>query len=267
MSLLFTDASTNRVSHGTGLGNWTAASYAFWYYPITLTAGRNILNMFTGSFVVPSIAVGSVGTDELRMTWRRGGGGSNMIYETNNADITANKWWFVGVTVDQAAGAGVKVVFYLGDLNTLATARTNGTTTDVSSGYASNNGQTFYVGDNGTDSTAHAMRMGTLLFFPSAVLTQADFQRLQFRPLPLPSSVRLFTHYGFNGTGTQPNWTGNGHSGTVTGATVAAHVPLGPIFGFDQHLDFSTAGLTAEKFPLYGRQMSPYPRPWEVVGY
>lgn len=256
MALSFTDASTNRVSHGTALGNWTSASWAFWYYPITMTALRNITHLWTGSFVAPSITVGGTGaTDELRMVWRRSGGGSNMIYETNSADITADKWWFVGATMDQGAAAGAKVVFYVGDLNTLATARTNGTTTDVSSGYVSNNGATFYVGDNGSDSTAHAMRMGTLMFFPSVVLTQAAFQRLQFRMMPpVGSTCKLFTHYGFAGTGTQADWTGNGNNGSVTGAAVADHVPLGPPFGFAIHNPYAVtaAAVTASprEYPL-----------------
>ncbi len=46
-----------------------------------------------------------------------------------------------------------------------------------------------------------------------------------WRAFPTVNS-RVLTHLGFNGTGTQPDWTGSGNSGTVTGATVSTHAPL-----------------------------------------
>lgn len=243
MSLSFTAATTNRVAYGTALGNWTAGSWVFWYYPTTLASFVSIVQLY-GSSAVPSI-IGGVTTSELRMVWRRGAGGSNMTYETNNASITTNKWWYVGATVDQSAGAGVKVKFYVGDLSTLAVLKTNGTTTDVSSGYVTNNGATFYVGDNATDVTPQVMRFACVQFFPSIVLTLAEIQALQFRFGPWRTGVKLFSHLGFNGTGTQPDWSGNGNAGTVTGAAVAPHVPLRPFFGADQHLDLNVIAAAA----------------------
>ena len=61
-------------------------------------------------------------------------------------------------------------------------------------------------------------------------LALAEIQRQQFRPHPLASTL-VFCMLGYAGTGTQPDWSGNGNNGTVTGATVADHVPLGA-FGF-----------------------------------
>ena len=52
--------------------------------------------------------------------------------------------------------------------------------------------------------------------------------------------------------GTQPDWSGNGNSGAVTGATVADHVPLGPPFGFDPEWQGITTvaagGVTMPRF-------------------
>lgn len=245
MSLLFTENSTNRVALGTALGGWTAGSWVFWYYPISLAGTlRNIIQFYTGAFPVPALASGGTSSDELRMTWRRSSGGSNMIYETNNANITVNKWWYVGATVDQGLGAGVKAKFYLGDLSTLATLRTNGTTTDPA-GFTSNTGSTMYVGDNNIDSTSNGMQIACLQFFPGAVLTEAEIQRHQFQFVKHLSSCRLHMHFGFNGTGTQADWSGFGNSGTVTGATVAAHVPFRPWFGADDYLDLKVVTAAA----------------------
>ena len=38
-------------------------------------------------------------------------------------------------------------------------------------------------------------------------------------------------HLGFNGVAAQPDWSGSGNTGTVTGATVSDHVPLSSPFG------------------------------------
>jgi hypothetical protein len=51
-------------------------------------------------------------------------------------------------------------------------------------------------------------------------------------PRPIAGCVG-FWHLGANGVGTQPDWSGNANAGTVTGATVSDHVPLGPWFGYD----------------------------------
>jgi hypothetical protein len=37
---------------------------------------------------------------------------------------------------------------------------------------------------------------------------------------------------GSNGTGTQPDYTGNANNCTVTGATQSDNVPIGPVFGY-----------------------------------
>jgi hypothetical protein len=230
MALVLGDTLTDRIDHGTGLGNWTACSWAWWYYPTTLTELNHIFCMLsTGSLFVPNCDVGSGAglQDEIRVTWRRSAGGSNMIYQTNNAGITVNKWWYVCVTIDQAAGAGVKVKVYVGDLSTLATARTFGTATDPSSGFVSNNGATFFVGDNAADATSMGGRHAVMMMWPGVVLTEAQAQQQQFSHLPIVAGCKLHAVYGYNGTGTQPDWSGNANNGTVQGTTaVADHVPL-----------------------------------------
>lgn len=229
MSLVTTDGSTDRIEHGTSLGGFTAASWALWFYPVGSLVGGTLSTLWSGSFNVPGILSGtSVGAeDELRLTWRRGAGGANLAYETNNAGITADKWWYLVVTVDQGAGAGVKVNFYVGDLSTLAVLKTLGTATDPSSGYLSNTGATFTTGDNGTDSESGAYRFASMMFWPGVVLTLAQVQRQQFSRVPMVAGCSLYSHYGYAAAGaTQPDYSGVGNHGTETGCAVGDHVPL-----------------------------------------
>ena len=76
--------------------------------------------------------------------------------------------------------------------------------------------------------------LGRMGFFHviSSELTLNQIIAQQYRP-HVRSDSQVFMHLGFNGTGTQPDLTGKGNNGTVTGAVVADHVPLGPPFGFD----------------------------------
>ena len=73
----------------------------------------------------------------------------------------------------------------------------------------------------------------------------AQMQALQFNLHPTTNTL-LLSHYGYNGTGTQPDWSGNGHNGTVTGATVADHVPMPPAFPYGD--DDVTELIAAQAF-------------------
>ena len=70
------------------------------------------------------------------------------------------------------------------------------------------------------------------------------------------ANSKVLMHVGYNGTGTQADWSGHGNSGTVTGATVSAHVPLGPQFGFDpeaaNQADFMRQILAGRRASLAG---------------
>lgn len=58
-------------------------------------------------------------------------------------------------------------------------------------------------------------------------LSLAELRAIQYTMFPSRSDQNIFIHLGWNGTGTQVDWSGNRNNGTVTGATVANHAPLG----------------------------------------
>jgi hypothetical protein len=242
MSLELTAASTDRINHGTALGGWTVGSWGGWFYPTTLTDFASFLFLSsTGGFQAPSMSVRD--TDDIGVGWRRASGGTNLLYQTNNAGLTTNKWWFIAVTIDQGAAANSKVKIYVGDLATLATERTYGTINEPLT-YTDNTGGTFYVGDNSVDSACVGGRYGGLMVWPSVVLTLAQIQAMQFHFRPLVAGCKLFAHYGLtaDASSTQPDFSGSGNTGAPTGAALAAHVPLGPLFGYDEDESYVVSG-------------------------
>lgn len=229
MALTLTTGSTDHIDHGTALGNWTAASACGWYYPTSLTTFDTFWYLITGGFQTPSASIRS--SVELAIAWK---GTSNLLYITNNASLTTNKWWFIGWTVDTSLGATLKVKIYLGDLTTRPTARTFGTTTEGAT-YNSNSGGTFTTGDNASASQSFAGDVAGLMVWPGVTLTEAQIQQHWHRFIPQVAGCKLFTHYGLvaDAASTQPDWSGNGNTGTPTGAVLASHPPLGPLFAFD----------------------------------
>jgi hypothetical protein len=62
-------------------------------------------------------------------------------------------------------------------------------------------------------------------------LTLGQMKAQQFAPHVIPGSV-LYTRLGWNGTGTQADWSGGQNNCTVTGATVGNDVPIMPFSAF-----------------------------------
>ena len=48
----------------------------------------------------------------------------------------------------------------------------------------------------------------------------------QYWRVSMTANSQLYSHLGFNGTGTQADWSGKANGGTVTGTTVTSHAPI-----------------------------------------
>ena len=152
------------------------------------------------------------------------------FYETNDAPLTtSNKWYFVAVSFASASTPVVHI--YVGDLSTLAVESTYGTSIDGSGALETDAANNLRIGSSGTSNINWRGRIA-LYHLVGSELSLGQIKEQQFRPHVVANS-KLFMHLGYNGTGTQPDWSGNFNSGAVTGATVAPHVSLGPSFGFD----------------------------------
>lgn len=71
-------------------------------------------------------------------------------------------------------------------------------------------------------------------------LTLQELQAQQFRPHRTSGCV-LYTRYGYDGTGTQRDFSGNGNTGTTSGASVVDGAPLPPPFGWDLGVPYAVS--------------------------
>ena len=81
----------------------------------------------------------------------------------------------------------------------------------------------FYYGFNG--------RQDSVTSLHNRRLSLGELKTQQFAPHPVSETV-LFVPLGFNGTGTQADWSGNGNNCKVTGATQSADVPIATFSAF-----------------------------------
>ena len=149
-------------------------------------------------------------------------------YITNNNAITSGAWNCVAMTWDLGAAAGELVNIYRGTLTVALTECTYGTVTDGSGTAGDDSAAPLTIAGDGTNTGCpgdYAVYMVC-----NTVLTLGQLRAWQFSPRRMTTAVD-FKHLGFNGTGTQPDWSGTGNPGTVTSMTVAPHVPLCNFFG------------------------------------
>ena len=239
MSLFFTNAVSDRVDHGSGAGldNLPAGAFtlAAWVYRTAADLGRNVAYKGTGAYPnfswVAVASDGSAGT--LRMFQPRGT--QDCSFTSNTSALPADEWRFIAWAYDVADTSASQVQMYTGS-RTVSVAEAGytaqqagiGTSFDESAG-------NLLIGNadlGGSFASAFPGRIGRVGIFNSK-LTLAQLQRLQFAPAWMWAGANTKLLSDYHGTGTQPDYSGNGSAGTVTGATAADHMPLGPPWGFD----------------------------------
>lgn len=230
MALSFT-ADTHEVNHGSGssldLGT-TAGGNTFtilaWVCPTgAISSGSIIWDKSNAGFSVEKFLLWT-GTGFLRTELGRAT--SYAVAQANNLALANGVWSFVALTWDGSAAPKL----YAGSL-TVPVAEVGYSTSTAGSGAIQ-------------DDAPNDVRIGKAAGFGSAdsrsiaqvsqwnrILNLGEMTEQQFRRRNKSGCV-LFADYW--GTGTQPDWSGNGNNATVTGAAVAAHAPLGPPFGADE---------------------------------
>ena len=220
MALTFGVTTSSRVNHGsaTVLDNLDPFTVIMWMYPTTLTNGRRPYTKGAQNTFSIYGTAGDLSFERLRTT--------STIYTTNNTPLaTLNKWYFVAFSFNSAGATGQIVNIYVGNLSTFAVEATYGTATDGSGSLNTDATANLIIGNRPVADSAFQGRIAWVGVW-NRELTLGELRAQQFRPHKTSGCV-LFTHYGFNGTGTQPDWSGSGNPGTVTDATVSSHVPLG----------------------------------------
>jgi len=224
MSLTFGGATSDRVvvTAATSINTLSAWTWYGWYYPTTLTAGRKIMQKADPSSPFGGRDIRVVASNFIRCDVTRATTASQYI--TNSNALSTNKWWFIAVTYDEAAGAGEVFNVYVGDLSTLVTESTYGTVQNGSGATTSDALGDLRIGNSTTAAQAWQGRIGPCAHF-NRVMTLGEIQSHQFNPRVASGCVGLW-NLGDNGTGTQTDFSGNGNAGTVTGATQSDNPPL-----------------------------------------
>jgi hypothetical protein len=173
-------------------------------------------------------------------------------HAANFAAYGLNKWLCFAF-IFNTGGADADQIMLMGDLSTSLAAPSGYSTQTLGSGTLTTTARDFYLGNGPATTRELHGRIGSAALFDSA-LTVAQCQWWQFNPRMMPGCSGLY-HLGFNGTGTQTDYSGNGASGAVTGATQVDHVPVAPIFGARRGWRGAyTAPVAGGSVPLFYRQ-------------
>lgn len=255
MALVFGAGATDKVTitAEAGINNLDPFTWLMWVYPTTLTSLRVLLSKGATTKVFRLNGTGG----NIQVQIARASGGASFI--TNDTPLsTLDKWYCVAAGVDSSAGAGQMVDIYTGDLTTPLAERAYGTNSNGSGALTDESASDLTLG--GSASSAFQGRVAVAMIW-NRELTLGELIDQQFNPRPTSGCV-LYEVMGFNGTGTQPDWSGNAHAGTVTGATVESHVPLRPPFGRNAGWqgNLTPAAATAIKDMLGGFGIIPFAR-------
>ena len=234
MALTFSRSSGDNVNIGSGgsprsMDNLTAFTVISWVY-LTQDSVAGGLDLWAkGTFAAQDRRTGAFGfspTNHISIQVDRATTDANAVSAAN--PLSLNTWTCVGWTYDESDGPRI----FVGTLTSEMAEVTydTGSPTVGSGASAGDSGIAMVIG-SGTSNRAPGGRIAVFSMHNTR-WTLAQIQAFQFDPRVLEDSV-AFLHLGFNGTGTQPDWSGNGHAGTVTGATQSDHVPLGSPFGVD----------------------------------
>jgi len=96
-------------------------SLVFWYYPSGTTSDNNIMGSSGGTtgiiFGKDSLSVG-------KQDFRAQNGGSNAISVTGDTTITTAAWHMIGISIDEATGAGGGFLYLDGGYNQVSASNT-----------------------------------------------------------------------------------------------------------------------------------------------
>lgn len=248
MALTFGGATTDvvTVAAHASINTLAARTVLAWLFPTSLASTKGFGGKGSAGGNM-QCAVRTTGDVDFAIS--RSGGLAN--YRTATGLITANTWYCIGLTYD--AGATPSMHIYTGSLTavlaeapsyTISTNGSGGTNSDASSGLLWGNIHSLNI--------ALVGRIAIVAYF-NRVLSLGEMIRWQFKPQMMSGCVNLL-QVGYNGTGTQPDLSGNANSGTVTGATLTPnHVPLGPMFGGSRFQPYVVAA-GGGPFPHYTRR-------------
>lgn len=222
-SLAFTGGDTDVVNCGSGssLDNLTAFTWYGWVYPTAVNqSNRYLFNKADGLIGKLLRAVTFAGSGQLNANIDRATAAAE--FDSAAGVLSANSWQFVALTYDESDGprgwhgtltGAVAEVSY--DFRAAGSGATSADDT-----------KDFSIGGKAGSSVSFPGRIAIAAVY-NRRFTQAELRAHQMRPFCATGDgcVGFWRLGGAQGAGTQADLSGNGNNCTVTGATVADHVP------------------------------------------
>ena len=246
MALAF--SSTARVGVGTPLGaSPTVFSQLVWIYPtsITSTVFPRVTAQGDPSGFMHLVAPGKFGSGQIQCAIEYTP--TTAVARTNDAALSVDTWQCVGFTFDGVTAPN----FYTGTLDSAMANISSGV------GYAvqtapggtrtSDGGDSFFIGNDEAGTLPFPGRIAVVAVW-DRVLSLTELRQAQRGHFFSGTGLKLLMFPGYDGTGTQTDFSGQVNHGTISGTpTVVAHVPLVNPFAWHQEGDayeVAAAGLS-----------------------
>lgn len=223
MSLTFSGA-THKVNVGSGptIDNLTVGTQLAWVNVSALTGDSRIMHKSVGGNFRIFDFINS--TSELNVSHDRATVDLRITAPLANFPAYAlNKWIFVASSWDASLTNGDQKL-YLGDLTSLAVEPSSYSNQLVGSGAnPDDSASDLIIGNKSNDNAPINGSMGPCAIF-NRQLSLGEIHLWQDVARMMMGCAGLW-YLGDNGTGTQPDYSGNGNHGTVTGATQSNNPP------------------------------------------
>lgn len=218
MALVFADNTTDEVNHGStaALDDMANPTIAFIFKPAN---NSNSYRNIGGKSA--QLVLFRRGVDGTRVACSRLTSGTDPVVDIATGNVTTG-WNFAAFTCDWF----VAMTAYHGAYPTPCVDRTSGAV--VGTGTLTTDAAANWTMGSNQGSLVNAAAPYTIAWIGiwNRLLTLGELQDQQFNP-HVTSGCVLFSHYGWNGTGTQADWSGGVRNGTVTGATLSTdHAPI-----------------------------------------
>lgn len=226
-SLTFADGSSDRVNFGSAssIDNWSVLTFCAWIKPSALTTNRDIFSK-SGRGEKRFRVVNFVGAGQISATINRATVAAE--FDSVASTLSSGVWTFLCLRYNEGGSAGNVINGYKGTLTSPVAEISYDFRDAGSGGTVADDTKDLLIGNN--DSLANGFPGQIAAFFyTNTALSVAEMEMLRQHPFKYGSAMKIFSHLGWSavGTGTQPDLSGNGNNGTVTGATQSSHVPIG----------------------------------------
>lgn len=239
MSLRFTDASGHRVNFGSAatLDNMTSFTWLQWFNPATLATSTNrelVGKLRTSDFLQGFACYQYTAAGVLEFDVSDASTYGRIHIASTNVWTTAT-WQLIAVTVSHGT-SGLNDI-YRGTLTANAVSVKDGVASTYAAPVSYDDSANSLVVAATTSSSTESLPADFSYFaiYPR-VLTLSEIQQWQWQPQNLPNGRPvIFSALGWNGTGTQTDWSGSNNVGTISGSpTVVPNAPVrNPFAGQD----------------------------------